>query len=59
MKNQGLGSGAMRLHCRPLIKEPLNADDWRLVYFACLAFQQHVELIVTLARQRLEAGARE
>lgn len=37
---------------RPLVNEPLTAEDWGEVYRAMLAFRTQVRLIVVRARQR-------
>ena len=50
-------SNKPRLHRRSLKGEPLTVQDWELIYYAYIGFQRQVEMIVALARQRLEAGA--
>lgn len=37
---------------RPLVNEPLTAEDWEAVYVAQKAFIQQVRMIVVRARQR-------
>lgn len=42
-----------RLYHRPLVDVPeMNADDWRQVWMAMIAFQKQVELIVQHAKER-------
>ena len=37
---------------RPIAKEPLTKEDWRLVYYATLLYKMQIEAIVMDARRR-------
>lgn len=43
---------APRLHNRPLVREPLSAEDWREVYYLYVGFQNAVAAVVARARRR-------
>ncbi len=47
-----VGTFPIHVGRRPLINEPLTADDWRCVWLACQGFYTQIHLIVDTARKR-------